>query len=93
MKVTLSWHHSSVLFYALVGRIGRKPVRSYLFLNVFWAYHKFGDFINKVVNLSEIVICEKCSVCKMRQAKFEHHYLPEKNRHVLRHEQLSTNLQ
>ena len=34
-------------------------------------------FINKVENLSEIMICEKCSVCKIRQAKFEHRYLPE----------------
>ena len=82
MKVKLNWDHSSVLFCGSVGHcgkdIGRKPVRSYSFLNVFWAYHKIGVFINKVVNLNEIVICEKCSVCRMRQDKFEHRYLPEK---------------
>ena len=51
--------------------------RSYLFLFVYWAYHKIGVFINKVVNLNEIVVCEKCSVFKIRQAKFEHRYPPE----------------
>ena len=58
--------HSSVLFRGSIGHcsndIGRKPVRSYLFLNLFWAYHKIGVFINKVVNLNEIVIREKCFV-------------------------------
>ena len=73
--------NSLVLFCGSVGHcskdIGRKPVRLYLFLNVFWAYHKIDVFINKVENWSEIEICEKCSVCKMRQANFEHRYLPE----------------
>ena len=81
MKLGLSWHHSSVLFCGSVGHcskdIGRKPARSYLFFNVYWAYHKIGVVINEVVNLSDIMICEKCFVCKMRHAKFEYRYLPE----------------